>query len=137
MCVFLTCSFDGSNGVLQELYSDARPMKRFQHDIDDTLSQLRCNYLKQLLQLLGKRRTFKMQESQVRKQREAHFPQSIEEYHDIPERDIQLRFARFLMRSNTEQEKMLDRYGWSSRAVEPLLSAFKTNASYIFNAQEC
>ncbi|OAX34803.1 hypothetical protein K503DRAFT_774166 [Rhizopogon vinicolor AM-OR11-026] len=116
--------------ALNELYSDARPMKRFQHGVDDALSQLRYNYLKQLLQLLGKRRAFKMQESKIRKHREAQFPSSVEEYHNIPERDIQLRIARFLMRSNIEQEKTLDHYGWSSRAVQPLLSAFKTNEGF-------
>lgn len=136
MCVFLICSFDVSDNVLQELYSDGRPMKRFQHDTDDALSQLRYSYFKQLLQLLGKRRAFKAQESNARKQREAHFPQSLAEYHDIPERETQLRIARFLLASNTEQERMMDHYGWSSRATQPLSSAFKTNVSYTFDVRE-
>lgn len=122
--------------VLQELYSDARPMKRFQNDVDDAVSQLRYTYLKQLLPLLCKRRELKMQESQSRKQREAQFPQSIEEYHNIPERNVQLRIARFLQCSDTGQERMMDHYVWSSRAVQPLLSAFRTNASYTFNTRK-
>lgn len=116
--------------ALNELYSDARPMKRFQHDIDDALSQIRYNYLKSLLPLLTQRRTLKMRETHVRRQRDAQFPQNIEEYHNIPERDTQLRIARFLMRSTSDQEKMMDHYGWVWRAVQPLVSAFKTNEGF-------
>ena len=124
-----------ADGVPQEMYSDARPMQRFQHDVDDALSQLRYTYLKQLHPLLVKRRTLKAQESKIRKQRDAQFPRSIEEYHNIPERSIRLRIARFLQHSTTEQEKMMDQYVWSSRAVQPLLSAFKTNASILLCAR--
>ncbi|KAG1877194.1 hypothetical protein F4604DRAFT_1580871 [Suillus subluteus] len=117
--------------ALNELYNDARPMKRFQHDMDDALSQIRYNYLKSLLPLLTQRRTLKSRETHIRRQRDAQFPQSIEEYHNIPERDIQLRIARFLLRSSSEQEKMMGDYGWVWRAVNPLVSAFKANVSYI------
>ncbi|KAG1841242.1 hypothetical protein DFJ58DRAFT_808899 [Suillus subalutaceus] len=115
--------------ALNELYNDARPMKRFQHDMDDALSQIRYNYLKSLLPLLTQRRTLKSRETHIRRQRDAQFPQSIEEYHNIPERDIQLRIARFLLRSSSEQEKMMGDYGWVWRAVNPLVSAFKANGS--------
>ncbi|KAG0701105.1 hypothetical protein DFH29DRAFT_928512 [Suillus ampliporus] len=116
--------------ALDELYSDARPMKRFQHDVDDALSQIRYNYLKSLLPLLTQRRTLKMRETRVRRQRDAQFPQNIEEYHNIPERDTQLRIARFLMGSTSDQEKMMDHYGWVWRAVQPLVSTFKTNEGF-------
>ncbi|KAG1730215.1 hypothetical protein EDB19DRAFT_2042084 [Suillus lakei] len=99
--------------ALNELYNDARPMKRFQHDMDDAFAS-----------------TLKMRETRVRRQRDAQFPQSIEEFHSIPDRDTQLRIARFLMRSTSEQEKMMDDYGWAWRAVNPLLSAFKTNDGF-------
>ncbi|KAG1817293.1 uncharacterized protein BJ212DRAFT_1352251 [Suillus subaureus] len=116
--------------ALNELYNDARPMKRFQHDMDDALSQIRYNYLKSLLPLLTQRRTLKSRETRIRRQRDAQFPQNIEEYHNIPERDIQLRIARFLLRSTSEREKMMDDYGWVWRAVNPLVSAFKANEGF-------
>ncbi|KAG1724830.1 uncharacterized protein EDB91DRAFT_1169967 [Suillus paluster] len=116
--------------ALNELYNDARPMKRFQHDIDDALSQIRYGYFKSLLPLLTQRCMLKVRESHVRRQRDAQFPQSIEEYHNIPDRDIQLRIARFLMGSTAEQEKMMDTYRWVWRAVQPLELAFKTNEGF-------
>ncbi|KAG1789516.1 uncharacterized protein HD556DRAFT_1296784 [Suillus plorans] len=117
--------------ALNELYNDARPMKRFQHDMDDALSQIRYNYLKSLFPLLIQRRHLKLQEKTTRRQREAQFPQSIEEYHNIPDRDVQLRIARFLTRSTSERDRMMDEYGWAWRAVESLFLAFKANVSYI------
>ncbi|KAG1730210.1 hypothetical protein EDB19DRAFT_1387706 [Suillus lakei] len=116
--------------ALNELYNDARPMKRFQHDMDDALSQTRYSYLNSLVPLFSQRRTLKIRENRVRRQRDAQFPQSIEEFHGIPDRDTQLRIARFLLRSTSEQEKMMDDYGWAWRAVNPLLSAFKTNDGF-------
>ncbi|KAG1806016.1 hypothetical protein EV424DRAFT_1577880 [Suillus variegatus] len=116
--------------ALNELYSDARPMKRFQHDMDDSLSQIRYNYLKSLLPLLIQRHKLKREEKSIRRRRDAQFPQSIEEYHNIPDRDTQLRIAKFLTRSNSEREKMMDEYGWVWRAVESLLLAFKANEGF-------
>lgn len=116
--------------ALNELYSDARPMKRFQHDMDDSLSQIRYNYLKSLLPLLIQRHQLKRQDKSSRRRRDAQFPQSIEEYHNIPDRDTQLRIARFLMRSNSERERMMDEYGWVWRAVDALLLAFKANEGF-------
>jgi hypothetical protein len=107
-------------------------MKRFQHDMDDALSQIRYGYLKSLLPLFSQYRTLKARETRTRRQRDAWFPQSIEDYHNISERNTQLRFARFLLCSTSDQEKMMNDYGWAWRAVNPLISAFKTNVSYIF-----
>jgi hypothetical protein len=136
-CLSLFATLDRSNNVIKELYNDARPMKRFQHDMDDALSQIRYSYLKSLLPLLAQRRMLKSRDTHIRRQRDAQFPQSIEEYHSIPERDIQLRIARFLSRSNSEQEKMMHHYGWVWRAVNPLILAFKANVSYIPKCKEC
>lgn len=116
--------------ALNELYSDARPMKRFQHDMDDALSQIRYNYLKSLLSLFSQYRTLKARETRIRRQRDARFPSSIEEFHNIPERDVQLRIARFLLCSTSEQERMMHDHGWAWRAVNPLISAFKTNEEF-------
>lgn len=116
--------------ALDELYNDARPMKRFQHDMDDALSQIRYGYLKSLLPLFSQYRTLKARETRTRRQRDAWFPQSIEDYHNISERDTQLRFARFLLCSTSDQEKMMNDYGWAWRAVNPLISAFKTNEGF-------
>lgn len=116
--------------ALNELYNDARPMKRFQHDMDDALSQIRYNYLKSLHPLLTQRHTLKLRETRIRRQRDAQFPQSIEEYHNIPDRQTQLRIARFLMRSTSGQEKMMDDHGWTWRGVQPLISAFKANEGF-------
>jgi hypothetical protein len=126
----LFATLDESDNALKELYNDARPMKRFQHDMDDALSQIRYSYFESLFSLLKQHRELKKEETLKRRQRDAWFPKSIEEYHNIRERGIQLRIARFLLCSDSEQERMMHDYGWVWRAVNPLILAFKTNVSY-------
>lgn len=98
--------------------------------LEDALSTLRYTYLKTLLPLIRRRRALRDREIKIRKQRDASFPQSIEEYHDIAERDVQLRVARFLAADNTEQERMMDKFGWAYRQVDPLRTAYKSNAEF-------
>lgn len=102
-------------------------MDRFKRDMDDALSTLRYTYLKMLIHLVGRRKALKDQDKAARKKRDAWFPQTTQQYHQITERDVQLRVARFLAGSATEQEKMMSEFGWPYRAVQPLLSVYKTN----------
>lgn len=102
-------------------------MDRFKRDADDAVSTLRYIYLKTLIPLVAKRNALKAQDKTARQKRDAWFPQTPLQYHHITERDVQLRVARFLTSTTTEQEKMMDEFGWPYRAVQPLLSAFKTD----------
>lgn len=102
-------------------------MDRFKRDADDALSTLRYTHLKTLMHLINKRNALKVQDRAARQKRDAWFPQTPLQYHQITERDVQLRVARFLTSTTTEQEKMSDEFGWPYRAVQPLLSAYKTN----------
>lgn len=101
-------------------------MDRLKRDMDDAVSTLRYIYVKNLLQLTSRRKVLKSQDKATQKKRDAWFPQSMLQYQQITERDVQLRVARFLNSTTTEQEKMMDEYGWPYRAVQPLLSAYKT-----------
>lgn len=100
-------------------------MDRFQRDAEDALSTLRYTHLKLFTQLIKKRNTLKAQDLTARQKRDAWFPQTLQQYNQITERDLQLRVARFLTSTNVEQEKMMDEYRWPYRAVQPLLSIYK------------
>ncbi|KIJ65295.1 hypothetical protein HYDPIDRAFT_88958 [Hydnomerulius pinastri MD-312] len=113
--------------ALEDLEKEMRQMGRFKRDMDDGLSMLRYTHLKTLTQLNAKRNALRIRESQARKDRDAQFPQTIEEYHQITDRDVELRVARFLTSTATEQEKMMDEFGWPYRYVQPLLTIYKSN----------
>ncbi|KAH0836504.1 hypothetical protein J3R83DRAFT_8142 [Lanmaoa asiatica] len=113
--------------ALEDLDKEALKMDRFKRDMDDALSTLRYTYLKMLTHLIRKRNELKARDKTARQKRDAWFPQTTQQYHQITERDVQLRVARFLTSSTTEQERMMDEFGWPYRAVQPLLSAYKTN----------
>ncbi|KAI6042071.1 hypothetical protein EDC04DRAFT_2564759 [Pisolithus marmoratus] len=98
--------------------------------LEDALSTLRYTYLKALLPLIRRRRNLRDRETKLRKQRDASFPLSIEEYHHITERDVKLRVARFLTADSTEQERMMDKFGWAYRQVDPLRTAYKSSAEF-------
>ena len=95
--------------------------------LEDALSSLRYTYLKALVPLLHRRRGLKDQAYEQRKRREALFPRSVEEYHKITDREVQLRVARFLVADSLEQERMMDKFGWAYRGVDPLRSAYRSN----------
>ncbi|KAH7908346.1 hypothetical protein BJ138DRAFT_1115924 [Hygrophoropsis aurantiaca] len=111
--------------ALDALYADCRKMKRWQHDLDDALDNLRYSYLKEFVSLQEQKARLEKQELQFRRQRDAQFPQSINEYHAIRDPNIQLRVAQFLTRSQQEQERMKDEFNWASRAVYALLEEYK------------
>lgn len=102
-------------------------MDRFKRDMDDALSTLRYTYLKMFLHLVRRRNALKTQDKAARQKRDAWFPQSTQQYYQITEREVQLRVARFLTSSTTEQERMMSEFGWPYRAVQPLLSAYKSS----------
>jgi hypothetical protein len=101
--------------------------ERFKRDMDDGLDTIRYTYLKTHLYLSQKRNVLRAREKDTRKKRDAWFPQTIQQYRQITDRDGQLRVARFLSSSTTEQEKMRDEFGWPYRTVQPLYSIYKSD----------
>jgi len=102
-------------------------MDRFKRDMDDAFATLRYTHLKTLTQLIAKRNALKAIDKTAQQKRDQWFPQTPLQYHAITERDVQLRVARFLASSTTDQERMMDEFKWPYRAVQPLLSAFKSD----------
>ncbi|KAG6334108.1 hypothetical protein ID866_4986 [Astraeus odoratus] len=118
--------------ALKELDIRMRDMPHLKPALEDSLSTLRYTHLKALLPLLDRKRTLKKKENEQRKKRDAMFPHTVEEYRKIADREVQLRIARFLMASGTEQERMMDKFGWAYRAVDPLraVSCFARQAEF-------
>ncbi|KAN0088701.1 hypothetical protein V8E55_005758 [Tylopilus felleus] len=116
--------------AIQEFDDRVLKMDRLKRDMDDALSTLRYTHFKTLNGLIKQRNALKSQDKMARQKRDAWFPQTPQQYHTINERDRQLRVARFLTSSTTEQEKMMDEYQWPSRAVQPLLSAYQSNSTF-------
>lgn len=102
-------------------------MDRLKRDMDDALSTLRYTHLKTLTHLIARRNALNAQDKTARQKRDQWFPQSMLQYHHITDRDVQLRVARFLNSSATDQEKMMDEFKWPYRAVQPLLTAYKAS----------
>ncbi|KAG9312789.1 hypothetical protein JVU11DRAFT_6203 [Chiua virens] len=116
--------------ALQDLDKEVLEMDHFKRDAEDALSTFRHAYLKTLISLVKKRSVLESQDTAARRKRDAWFPQSEQQYHNITDRDAQLRVARFLTSSSQEQEKMRDEFGWAYRAVHPLLIIYKNNISF-------
>jgi len=121
---FSSCAADTRD---QNLDSSVLRMDQFKRDMDDALSTLRYTHLKTLTHLIARRNALKAQDQTARQKRDQWFPQTTQQYHQITERDVQLRVARFLTSSATDQEKMMDEFKWPYRAVQPLLTAYKSN----------
>ncbi|KAF9218091.1 hypothetical protein BS17DRAFT_770920, partial [Gyrodon lividus] len=113
-----------------DLDKEMRQGERFKRDMDDGLSMLRYTHHKTLLHLSRKHDVLRARENDTRRKRDAWFPQTIQQYHQITDRDVQLRVAKFLSSSTTEQEKMRDEFVWAYRTVQPLLAIYKSDTTF-------
>ncbi|KAL4066043.1 hypothetical protein V8B97DRAFT_2021158 [Scleroderma yunnanense] len=122
--------------ALRDLEIRMRECPHHTRAMEDALSTLRYTYLKALIPLLRRRRVLRDHEHDYRKRRDATFPRTIEDYRKISDREVQLRVARFLTADNSEQERMMDKFGWAYRGVDPLRAAYKTNAEFKAEMQD-
>ncbi|KAF9244215.1 hypothetical protein BU15DRAFT_42208 [Melanogaster broomeanus] len=118
------------NQALQSLDKEMRQLEHFKRDMDDGLSELRYTHLNTLLNLSRQHNSLRAREKDARRKRDAWFPQTIPQYNEITDRDVQLRVARYLWSSETEQEKMRDEFGWPYRIVQPLHSIYKSDTTF-------
>ena len=81
--------------------------------------------------LLLKSATKQKDEEEMRRRREAQFPQSAAEYHMHQDKELQQRLARFLTSDAIIQEKMLSEYGWTWRQVQGLREVYSTDVRLI------
>lgn len=71
-------------------------------------------------------------EEAERKNQEALFPNSIEDFYMKP-KDVQHRAARFLLLTDgAKQEKTLSEFGWAWRQVKPLQDEMKNSVSWVY-----
>jgi hypothetical protein len=81
--------------------------------------------------LLLKTATKQKEEEDMRRRREAQFPQSAVEYHTHQDKELQQRLARFLTADAIIQEKMLTEYGWTWRQVQGLKEVYSKEVRLI------
>ncbi|THH17838.1 hypothetical protein EW146_g3044 [Bondarzewia mesenterica] len=97
---------------------------------ENEVSQMRSAHLKALAPLLQRKAELEAQDQLARRKKDAMFPQSVEEYRRIWNKDVQVRVARFLTSNQPQQLKMLDEYNWAWSQVQPLINAFKSDAGF-------
>ena len=96
---------------------------------EDDWALMRYTHLS-LLQSLYQKRT---EMENARRQEEAQFPLSIEDFRR-KSKDIQHRAARFLvLDDDARREKMMSEYGWAWRQVKPLLEEMSKNVMCSFS----
>ncbi|KAH9066530.1 hypothetical protein EDB87DRAFT_432047 [Lactarius vividus] len=76
------------------------------------------------------RETTLKEEEELRRRREAQFPQSAVEYYSHHDKELQQRLARFLTSDAIVQEKMLNEYGWTWRQVQGLKEVYSSDPSF-------
>jgi hypothetical protein len=94
---------------------------------EDDLALLNHTHYELLLPLQRKRAELEAKEEKERKEREAQFPRTKEDFY-TKSQDVQERVVKFLcLASNKDtvaQERMMSQYNWAWRQVEPLVKVF-------------
>jgi hypothetical protein len=118
----------------QHLYRETRRERAYVSEWDDEVDRLRVAHLKGILPLEERRAELEKLEEAARQRRDAQFPGSYQEYSSIPNKDVQLRVARFLVGDGQRQETIMTQFGWAWRQVQPLKDEYSRNVTSFIRA---
>ncbi|KAJ3575775.1 hypothetical protein NP233_g873 [Leucocoprinus birnbaumii] len=111
-------------------YSE-QPLASINHHYEAALMHsvaTECTRYSTVIQNLSQQKfNIDFQLEEEKRQRDAAFPMTLEEFHLKP-RDIQIRVANFLSSDDVKRERMMSEFGWAWRQVTPLIREFGTNS---------
>ncbi|KAN0137039.1 hypothetical protein V8E53_005036 [Lactarius tabidus] len=117
--------------AIDELYDGSRRGKtNLEATFDRETTLVRLAHMETMAPLLLKTATKQKEEEDMRRRREAQFPQSAVEYHTHQDKELQQRLARFLTADAIIQEKMLTEYGWTWRQVQGLKEVYSKEPTF-------
>ncbi|TFY71289.1 hypothetical protein EVG20_g1720 [Dentipellis fragilis] len=119
---------DAFTEARERVMEDSR--RDLSREFEDHVEELRMAHLHATQPLLKRRKELEAREEAERKRRDAQFPKSVDEYHTIRNKDIQVRVARYLSADKGQQEKIMSEFGWAWRQVQPLLDTYNSNAEF-------
>ncbi|KAH9893264.1 hypothetical protein C8Q73DRAFT_696294 [Cubamyces lactineus] len=119
---------------VEGFYKAARTDFDITSTFDDNLDKLNHAYLTGLMPLIKERNIHRQREEAEQRRRDQQFPGSIQDFHAISNKDVQIRIATFLTSDETTRERMMDKFKWAWLHVAPLVNEFKKTESF---RQEC
>ncbi|KAI0326979.1 hypothetical protein GY45DRAFT_1328231 [Cubamyces sp. BRFM 1775] len=119
---------------IEAFYKAARTDFDITSTFDDHLDKLNHAYLTGLMPLIRERDMYRQREEIEQRRRDQQFPGSIQEFHAIRNKDVQIRIATFLTSDEATRERMMDKFKWPWLHVAPLVDEFKNTESF---RQEC
>ncbi|KAF5362384.1 hypothetical protein D9756_002773 [Leucocoprinus leucothites] len=132
---YIQGQFDGESmsSKLAEWSEKRDPLASIDHHYEASLKRsvaAECaRYASVIVDLSAKKYEIEQRLEEERRQRDAAFPLTLEEFHSKP-RDIQIRVANFLSSDGIKREKMMSEFGWAWRQVTPLIREFETNEEF-------
>ncbi|KAL0953327.1 hypothetical protein HGRIS_004572 [Hohenbuehelia grisea] len=115
--------------ALDDLYDRLRQDRLLPLKFQDDLSHMRHAYLQQLLPLRTELAQLIDQEKHAQRIRDSQFPQTVDDYYAIHDKDIQLRIANFLVSPKEKQERIMTQFGWAHLQVKELRLAYNENVT--------
>ncbi|KAI9464483.1 hypothetical protein BJY52DRAFT_1249381 [Lactarius psammicola] len=117
--------------TVEELYDGSRRGRTsLETTFDRETTLVRLAHMETVAPLQLKTATKQKEEEELRRRREAQFPQSAVEYYTHQDKELQQRLARFLTSDAIIQEKMLNEYGWTWRQVQGLREVYSNEATF-------
>ncbi|TBU36917.1 hypothetical protein BD309DRAFT_995375 [Dichomitus squalens] len=115
---------------VEEFYRLSRSSHEIAASFDDQLDRHHYAHLTGLYPLMKQYNILRGVEEERQKQRDKQFPSSIAEFRATRNKDVQLRFARFLTSGDIARERMNHEYGWAWRQVMPLINDYNQNEEF-------
>ncbi|CDO69792.1 hypothetical protein BN946_scf184766.g37 [Trametes cinnabarina] len=120
---------------LEAFYRATRLSFAMANTFDDDLDRLNHAYAYNMIELVRQRNAHRLREETEQQRRDRQFPASIDDFHAIRNKDVQVRVARFLTGDDAMRERMMSDYGWAWRQVAPLVEQYNLTQSFKYEVQ--
>ncbi|RPD64040.1 hypothetical protein L226DRAFT_533358 [Lentinus tigrinus ALCF2SS1-7] len=114
----------------EAFYQRSRSCYDIATSFDDELDRHHHAYLNTMISLVQQSNLFRARAEAAKKWRDKQFPATITAFHNNPNKEVQLRVAKFLTLDDVGQDRYLTEFGWTWRQVTPLIKEYKQNHTF-------
>ncbi|KAI9062648.1 hypothetical protein FKP32DRAFT_1593308 [Trametes sanguinea] len=115
---------------MENFYQAARLSYDIANTFDDQLDRFNHARMTSLIAIANERKACQQREELEQQRRDRQFPNNVDDFHAIRNKDVQLRIARFLVADESTKDRMMGTFNWVWRQVAPLIEEYKQSQAF-------
>ncbi|OSD05282.1 hypothetical protein PYCCODRAFT_1457322 [Trametes coccinea BRFM310] len=115
---------------VEDFYQASRSSFDIANTFDDNLDRFNHARMSSLIAIATQRKACQQREEAEQQRRDRQFPSSIDDFHAIRNKDVQIRIARFLVADDSKRDQMMTSFNWAWRQVAPLVNDYQQSQPF-------